>query len=217
MTISNFKRLTVALCCGLWLSAGVQAANYQEGSDYEIRGELTTVNPEIREFFSFYCGHCFKMQEAFDQVKEHFADRAEFVANPVGLIGGAMGEESQRAFAAAKLMGIEDIFAKELFDAIHVREELPEDHNFYKALFAKLGVSEERLEKQWHSFVVNGLISEFDNFAKGAAIDAVPELLVNGKYLVKMENIDTVDELIELIEYLLKKEPARGQVAQDAA
>ena len=40
-------------------------AKYKEGVNYQVRAEKLTEVKEIREFFSFWCGHCFSLQETF--------------------------------------------------------------------------------------------------------------------------------------------------------
>ena len=76
------------LVLSIFFISSAQARDYKEGLDYEIRATNKTVEPEIREFFSFFCSHCFAMEKPFSQMAEFFKGKAKFIVNPVGLIGG---------------------------------------------------------------------------------------------------------------------------------
>ena len=47
---------------------------------------------------------------------------------------------------------------------------------------------------------------QFDRWGQDINIEAVPEILVNGKYLVTMESVENIEQMIDLIDYLLKKD-----------
>ena len=96
------------LVLSIFFISSAQARDYKEGLDYEIRATNKTVEPEIREFFSFFCSHCFAMEKPFSQMAEFFKGKAKFIVNPVGLIGGDVGVESQKAYAVAINLEIED-------------------------------------------------------------------------------------------------------------
>ena len=109
------------LVLSIFFISSAQARDYKEGLDYEIRATNKTVEPEIREFFSFFCSHCFAMEKPFSQMAEFFKGKAKFIVNPVGLIGGDVGVESQKAYAVAINLEIEDELKEEI--------ECPECHN----------------------------------------------------------------------------------------
>ena len=60
---------------GLSVSTASLAADapYEEGVNYEVRTDKLTPYKEIREFFSFWCGHCFALQGDFDRIKAYKA------------------------------------------------------------------------------------------------------------------------------------------------
>lgn len=180
-----------------------QAKDYKEGQDYEIRSAHRTVKPEIREFFSFYCSHCYSLRSTFENIKDSFKDKAEFIANPVGIIGGDLGVESQKAYAVALNMGIENELSEALFERIHHKNEIPESHEFFVQTFESLGVPADRYDSDFRSFVTNAKVSEYDRMMNEMKIEAVPEIVVNGKYLVLTDNLETVDDYKNVIAYLL--------------
>ena len=191
------------LAVSIFFISSAQARDYKEGQDYEIRATNKTVEPEIREFFSFFCSHCFAMEKPFSQMAEFFKGKAKFVVNPVGLIGGDVGVESQKAYAVAINLEIEDELKEELFNRIHVKQDIPEDHDYFVELFESLGVPSEKYEQIYNSFVTQAKVAEYDRHTKEMKIDAVPEIVVNGKYLVKTDNLESIEDYEALVAYLL--------------
>lgn len=191
------------LVLSIFFISSVQARDYKEGLDYEIRATNKTVEPEIREFFSFFCSHCFAMEKPFSQMAEFFKGKAKFIVNPVGLIGGDVGVESQKAYAVAINLEIEDELKEELFNRIHVKQDVPEDHDYFAELFESLGVPSEKYEQIYKSFVTQAKVAEYDRHTKEMKIDAVPEIVVNGKYLVKTDNLESIEDYESIVSYLL--------------
>ncbi len=191
------------LVLSIFFISSAQARDYKEGLDYEIRATNKTVEPEIREFFSFFCSHCFVMEKPFSQMAEFFKGKAKFIVNPVGLIGGDVGVESQKAYAVAINLEIEDELKEELFNRIHVKQDIPEDHDYFAELFESLGVPSEKYEQIYNSFVTQAKVAEYDRHTKEMKIDAVPEIVVNGKYLVKTDNLESIEDYESIVSYLL--------------
>ncbi|MBQ8022824.1 MAG: DsbA family protein [Succinatimonas sp.] len=191
------------LVLSIFFISSAQARDYKEGQDYEIRATNKTVEPEIREFFSFFCSHCFAMEKPFSQMAEFFKGKAKFIVNPVGLIGGDVGVESQKAYAVAINLEIENELKEELFNRIHVKQDIPEDHDYFVELFESLGVPSEKYEQIYNSFVTQAKVAEYDRHTKEMKIDAVPEIVVNGKYLVKTDNLESIEDYEALVAYLL--------------
>ncbi len=191
------------LVLSIFFISSAQARDYKEGLDYEIRATNKTVEPERREFFSFFCSHCFAMEKPFSQMAEFFKGKAKFIVNPVGLIGGDVGVESQKAYAVAINLEIEDELKEELFNRIHVKQDIPEDHDYFAELFESLGVPSEKYEQIYNSFVTQAKVAEYDRHTKEMKIDAVPEIVVNGKYLVKTDNLESIEDYESIVSYLL--------------
>lgn len=191
------------LVLSIFFISSAQARDYKEGLDYEIRATNKTVEPEIREFFSFFCSHCFAMEKPFSQMAEFFKGKAKFIVNPVGPIGGDVGVESQKAYAVAINLEIEDELKEELFNRIHVKQDIPEDHDYFAELFESLGVPSEKYEQIYNSFVTQAKVAEYDRHTKEMKIDAVPEIVVNGKYLVKTDNLESIEDYESIVSYLL--------------
>lgn len=209
--------LISSVALGLSVSTISLAAEttYEEGVNYEVRTDKLTPTKEIREFFSFWCGHCYALQGDFERLKEAFP-QAAFERNPVSMLGGPMGPESQRALAVASNLGFEDIFVDYLFNEMHQKGNIPMSHADMVAIAVASGIPKTRFEQEYNTFPIIGKVAQYDRWGQDINIEAVPEILVNGKYLVTMESVDNVDQLIDLVGYLLNKDelpdaPQRGK------
>lgn len=195
--------VSAVLCCVLSMfNAYAASSQYKEGVHYEVVADERTPNNEIREFYSYWCGHCFAMQEDFEFLKNTFKGRADFVRNPVDLLGGNMGPETQIGFAVAKSMGLEDVYNRELFTNMHVNNLLPQSHSDMLDFFESIGVPRQKAEQGYNSFITLGMISDYNQWVEKTKIDAVPELIVNGKYKLTMSAFNSIQEMVPLIEYL---------------
>ena len=174
-----------------------------QAADYKALDLPKSESPEIREFFSFYCGHCFQMQQPFAQMAESFKDKAKFEMNPVNVLGGDMGVASEQAYAVALVEGVGPEFAKDLFDAIHVKQENPVMADYFIQKLEEVGIPRDKAASELNSFVVKGMTAKWDKNMADAKIDAVPEIIVNGRYQVNMDKLNTVDDLIKVVGYLL--------------
>ena len=117
-----------------------------------------------------------------------------------------MGPESQRAIAVAQNLGFEDIFVNYLFTQMHQAGNIPMSHADMVAIAVGSGIPQTRFEQEYNSFPIIGKVAQFDRWGQDINIEAVPEILVNGKYLVTMESVENVEQMIDLIGYLLEKD-----------
>lgn len=203
-----FKKLLAGfvVCASMLVLSNIAlAANtmqYKEGTHYLVRGKTPTPKKEIREFFSFWCGHCFHMQNSFKKVKEQIPE-AEFIPNPVMMLGGFMGPESQKAVVVAENFGLRDEFIDRLFKMMHEDGKIPMSTSDLADFATTIGIPRNKFLSEIGSFPVLGKVAQFDKKADEAEIDAVPELLVNGRYLVIMDDIENDEQLVDLVRFLV--------------
>lgn len=81
----------------------VQAQDFKEGVHYEVIADEATAEPEIKEFFSFYCVHCFRFEPIAKQMAAEYGDAFE-KAHVSFIDPRGMGTTMSRAYAAAKML-----------------------------------------------------------------------------------------------------------------
>ena len=196
----------IMLMVGLLMGSLVQAAPlYKEGVNYDVVKQSPSAKPEVLEFFSYFCPHCYQFEPIMADVKKSLPEGVAFKRNPVAFLGREMGPELQRAYAVSVLLGVEESFSSEAFKRIQVERNPPKDRAEVKAMFEQLGVKGAEFDGSIDSFAVTGLVSQYDHNTEGFNIRGVPSTLINGKYLVKTESLKSADEYKALIQFLLAK------------
>jgi thiol:disulfide interchange protein DsbA len=204
-TEPNMKKMFVLLA-GLLITPFLQAApEFKENVNYEVIRQTNTPKPEVMEFFSYYCPHCYQFEPIMAELKKQLPADVAFKRTPVAFLGKEMGPELQRAYAVADLLKAEDKVTPVLFQRIQTERNPPQNRADVRALFEQAGVDGKDFDGAIDSFAVTGMVAQYDRNTGSMNIRAVPSTVVNGKYLVKTEGIKSTEEFIALVKFLLAK------------
>ena len=187
------------------LPLSLNAADFQEGTNYEVLGHAATKKPELLEFFSFYCPHCMSYEPFMDILKENLPSDVEIKKNHVNFLGGNMGSVLTQVYAAAKLLKVEDEIAKILFNTIHIQHKNINSEQDILDIFEQVGVSNKDAEAALQSFPANSMASQMRRNTEVYGIRGVPTLIVNGRYKVNTGSVKSIEEFTELVSFLTKK------------
>ncbi|WP_352289794.1 DsbA family protein, partial [Psychrobacter sp. GW64-MNA-CIBAN-0177] len=64
------------------------AANFEVGNQYTVIDIEKSTTPQVTEYFSFYCPHCFKFEPVAHAIEENLPTGAVFIKNHVNFLGG---------------------------------------------------------------------------------------------------------------------------------
>lgn len=197
------KALLVALAL-LMAPMAALAADYKEGVHYTVVNKgPATAKPEIAEFFSFYCPHCYNFAKVqVPQIKANLPEGVVFKQNHVEFIGREMGTEMSRAFAIAHQLKVEDKIEQALFAAIHDKKQRFVNRDDIRQVFIANGVSGKEFDAAANSFMVSAQMAQMKRATENAQLSGVPALVVNGKYRVETGAIKSYDELLDIAFYL---------------
>ena len=198
------KKALLMAAALLFTPLAATAADYQEGVHYTVINDGPgSAKPEITEFFSFFCGHCFNFSKTvIPTIKKTLPEGVAFNQSHVEFIGRDMGIEVSRAFAIAHQLKVEEKIEAALFSAIHEKKQSFANQNDIRLLFIANGVEGKDFDAAANSFMVNAQMSKMARDAKNAKISGVPSLVVNGKYRVETGSIKSYDELLDIAYYL---------------
>ena len=202
----NFMKKIVMLLVGLMMATLVHAAPlFKEGEHYEVVKATATAKPEVLEFFSYFCPHCYNFEPIMADLKKSLPQGVELKRSPVAFLGREMGPELQRAFAVATLLDVEAKFSQVAFKKIQEERQPPQSRADIKALFESIGVAGNEYDGAVDSFAVSGLVAQFDRNTQEMNIRGVPATVINGRYLLKTESVKSTEEYKALVQYLLNK------------
>lgn len=205
--MKTLKTLPLVLGTVLLLSTFyVQAREYKPGVDYEIKETTLTEKPEIREFFSFFCPHCYEVEQMFTPLNKEFVNKAEVVYNPVWQIGGELGKRTQSAYAVAKKLGKENEIRALLFKRIKQTEGHLQANDDFAYIFDIVGVNAKSYRDELKTAEVKTLISNYNQKIADYGLNSVPQIIVNGKYLINLSNVQDQNDYKNLVSYLLSKD-----------
>lgn len=195
------------LLIGLFLlPLSIQAADFKEGTHYTVISQTVTEKPEVLEFFSFYCPHCFKFEPLIKTLKQNLPQEIKIKKNHVNFLGKEMGAKLTHAYAAAELLGIEDTVSTIIFNRLHTqRKAIVSDQDIID-IFVQAGATEAEAKSAMVSFPVNGIAAQMKRNTESYKIRGVPTLIVNGKYQVKSNSVKSEKEFVALVNYLATKD-----------
>lgn len=197
----------------LALTFSVSAAQFSEGKQYVQLDKPVTGEPQVLEFFSFYCPHCYEFERTYhisDSIRQGLPAGTKLTKYHVDFLG-PLGKELTQAWAVAMALGVEDKVSPLMFDAVQKTQtvESPAD---IRDVFIKAGVSGEEYDSALNSFVVKSLMVQQEKAAADLDLRGVPAIFVNGKYMVKNDGLDTssmdayVKQFGDVVKFLLAQQ-----------
>ncbi|MBN6070180.1 DsbA family protein [Aggregatibacter actinomycetemcomitans] len=192
-------------------SVSVQAQDLTEGKQYTVvEGQQHTAQPEVIEFFSFYCPHCYSFEAQYQipqKVAEALPEGTSFKQYHVDFLG-LQSENLTRAWALAMAIKAEDKVRMPLFKAAQTNTLKSMDD--IRQIFIDNGISAEQFDGGINSFAVSGLVAKQQNLVEKYQLRGVPDFYVNGKYRVNTEGLARdekgfVAEYVETVKGLLQK------------
>lgn len=209
-------RIVISFLLLLFTIGQATANNYQEGEHYKEITPLPVTGPEVREFFSFYCGHCYRFEFMVKSIKENLPEGAIFVKNHVNFLGGAskkMQSLMTKALIVAEKMAETDANISAIFKYIHVHRAVPTSVKDIRNVFVLNGADGDKFDALMASEEVQELadkMHEYQNtLASKGELKSVPSVVVNGKYMIDVKHLDKdnfQEDYNNLIKFLLELE-----------
>ncbi len=159
---------------------------------------------EVIEFFSFGCPHCAALSSSLNQWEKTLTDDVVLKRVPVSF-GRAAWRNVAKMFYALEAINERVRLEGKIFNAIHnerVNLFVPKTMNEW---LMKEGVDMTKFNAAFQSFGVNNALKRAEKMTNDYAIDGVPALVVNGKYLFSGATEQTLQEVNQLLEKNPKK------------
>jgi thiol:disulfide interchange protein DsbA len=188
--------------------AADSAAKWEEGKSYFLvdppQQTASGDKVEVLEVFSYACPHCAHFQPYADQLKASLPSGAVFTYMPA--VFNATWEPYARAYYTAESLGVVADTHQALFDALH-RDHLPmRTIDDLSAFYAQHGVDKAKFLAMSNSFEVESKLQRSMQMVKAYNVDGTPTIIVDGKYRITGASAGGYPQLIELVDWLVKKE-----------
>jgi thiol:disulfide interchange protein DsbA len=196
-------------------ASDANADKFVVGQHYEVVAEKATAKPEIKEFFSFYCGHCFAFEPIANKLNQNLPKGIELEKVHVDFLQAVSPEMQNalsRAYIVAKNAGKGEEVSQIIFNYIHQQRAAFNSTDDIRNLLLVNDFNAESFDKNFNSMPVLSAATKMKEqqtyWTEQKVLTGVPTVLVNGKYKLKFNNLDPENfdaELKQLVSYLLAK------------
>lgn len=204
-----FRALVVLVSLSPLACSAADNAPYKLGEHYmRVRAYQEPANPakiEVMEVFAYSCPHCYSLEPVLAQwLKKKPAD-VEFVRNPHSL-GRPENEARNRAFYAARMLGVLDRFHGALFAAVHKESKPMATPEELRALFVQhTGVKAADFDGAYNSFAADAGFRRGESSIQALGITSVPTLVVDGKHFVSPNLAKGFDGMVKVTDFLVEQ------------
>ena len=163
--------------------AGTDYVEIPNGQPYApLNGQV-----EVVEVFGYTCPHCAHFEPLINAWKGK--QPADVRVTPVPAAFGGYWETYARAFFAAETLGVLEKSHEQMFDAIHATRKLGLDATPEQIgkFYEQYGVDAKTFANTMKSFGVETKLNRAKQFAARSQIEGTPSIVVNGKYLVNVD------------------------------
>ncbi|MDR3352077.1 MAG: thiol:disulfide interchange protein DsbA/DsbL [Zoogloeaceae bacterium] len=200
-----FLSLSALLALGLF-APGTRA---QGNAPYvQLAAPQPTQSPgkiEVLEFFSYGCPHCKEFHPILKRWLARQPASVAFRRVPVVWQGRVMWNNLAQFYYALEQMGDLARLDDAVFVAIHEQRQQLYDETRMSTWYVKQGGDSKKFSAAYKSFSVQSKVKQAERLAQDMKIESVPALIVEGRYLIQGDTLQSqVTNLDALIAQLQK-------------
>ncbi len=207
------------------VSQAFSAQTWTEGTHYTLLSPAQHTNVpagkvEVMEVFSYGCIACNGFQPMMKKLITALPKNAQLVFLPASFLPEEDWSMFQRAYFTAQSLGVAERTHQAIFDAVWKSGELaisdPLTHRLKRPMpsiedaarcYSRIaGVRPEDFLAAAHSLAVDVKMKAADEQVTAMQVPGTPCIVVNGKYRLHLESVNSEEEFIELVKFLVAKE-----------
>ncbi len=223
-------RILLALLA-LSAAASAQAQDWVAGKHYSViptqRTNVPAGKVEVMEVFSYGCPACNSFRPIMKRIKAGLPANAQLTYLPASWNTVEAWPLFQRSFITAQQLGIADKGHEAMYDAIWTtgelgvadpvtrrpKSKLPTIDDVARFYARVAGVKAADFVNASKSFSVDLKMRQADSQIIAMQVSGTPTLVVNGKYRLNNEHLQTADAIVALVRFLVAKESAPAVAA----
>ncbi len=164
---------------------------------------------EIVMFFWYGCGACALLDPVFTEWAETAPENVRVVKLPTTYV--EPWNMHARIFMTLEEMGRERDLHEKIFEAFKNPAGMARAESDLESFAERMGLEPEEFMRVYRSAAVDGRMESLEEIVETYNPPVVPALVVDGRYLTDLGQVDGPAELLELAEFLLKKAGAAGK------
>lgn len=186
----------------------VQANDYEAGIDYIVLDKpvktVTGDKIEVRELFWYYCQHCYNLEPTLNLWLKKLPNNAQFIRQPAVFSNRWM--KGATFYFVLEQLNLFDKLHDPLLSAIHQHNQGFNSRSSFVDWVVGFGIDENKVEKAFDSFSVRVKVNKSKVNTLKYQISGVPVIIVNGKYWTDASHSGSYNDMLKVVEYLIKKE-----------
>jgi thiol:disulfide interchange protein DsbA len=159
-------------------------AAIQPGTEYRLvkspQRQESTGQVEILEFFAYTCPHCYRLETVVGPWAKKLP--AEIALRRLPVVFAESTVPLAKAYFTLEAMGAIEPLHLRMFQALQEQQVWLMQEKTLFAWIARQGIDAKRFAEIYRSFAIHGQTSRARQLAQTFEIDAVPTLVVGGKY-----------------------------------
>lgn len=198
--------LFIALSVLLWTPQIFAQALFQEGTHYEKLATPAAVEgADIVEFFYYGCKACYQLTGDMRNWRQKTGHRVA----PVPAHAGGVQADGARFFHTYVALDAVQQLHYPTYVLFQVEQSETQGEARVNELLGTQNVSKDAFWRLWGSEEVSQAMAYSEHLTRQAQVIQTPTYVVHGYYKVKLDSLKSVDELFQLLEYLVEhKNPA---------
>ena len=175
-----------------------QASKFEEGKHYTVISAQATNQPELREYFSYYCPSCRAYEPYLKEFKKVLPSGAKFAKTHVDFMRQTTPEIQfmlSKALIIAEKTGIAKKFSPAVFKYLQTDRATINSEKDVRNIFVLSGGDGAKFDNGMKSFSIVSQAKRNkktqDKLSKARQLTAVPTMIVNGKYLINAKELDS--------------------------
>ncbi|HAQ49608.1 MAG: thiol:disulfide interchange protein DsbA/DsbL [Glaciecola sp.] len=192
----------------VFISAQASAQiRFVENEHYKVISDEATAKPEVKEFFSFWCPHCFNFEPLVAEMKKNLDPSVKFEkvhVNFMGFAGQDLQDDVTKAMMIGRALEKSEQVNLAIFNFIHRQRGKITNANDVRTILVDNGIDAAQFDKMNKSFAVNSMLKKnnkaIEQFRRH--VSGVPNFIVNGKFQAQFTRDMTPDDMVDLIVFL---------------
>ncbi|EIJ35673.1 LOW QUALITY PROTEIN: hypothetical protein Thini_3150 [Thiothrix nivea DSM 5205] len=188
-----------------------QAQEFKEGTDYVTLSPAVPVQAaegkiEVTELFWYGCPHCLHLEPTIGKFLKNKPANVEFRRVPATL--SPRWAFHARLFYVGQMLdpdGSKNVHTK-IFDAIQKQRRRIDNDDALRRFFTDHRLNIDQVNNALKSMELTTMMSRADEVGKLSKADSVPVIIVNGKYRTSPSMVGNEEKLLQVIDYLVKRE-----------
>ncbi|WP_295540575.1 thiol:disulfide interchange protein DsbA/DsbL [uncultured Thiohalocapsa sp.] len=196
-------------------AAGIVPAadGFDEGIDYRVVAEPARAEAgddvEVLELFWYGCPHCYQLEPLIERWLTDKPAGVTFRRMPAA--ASPRWVPHAKAYFAAEQIGALDKLHEPLFKALHDQRRKIFTEEQIIAFAGEQGIDEAQFRAAYNSFPVDMQVRQSADLVRRYAIDGVPAMVVNGKYVTSARQAGSSARMFQVIDHLVDREGGDGQ------